>query len=325
MKSFQLSAAFVASILWIILGPAGAVGQVPLSGRPSSTPRPISIPPPPPRVAPPAAQVVPVGPENGQVDIPGPLRSFLRMAGISQQIEPEDVLPLLAQNVYIHGYLQSTPTEFLLLLQRYVEQANELQVLAGSSHTIKVNGCDDAGTLIQTIGYRMRPNCGQKTFYLETANPERAFITIDSGFPLNDLEEALQNGTSFTYAYPVTHVPVILREADWQTMRNNQRKTYNGVLDMILRDPVAARLYHALARQNLETRQSLQRTIGLNAMLPVVASLDFYGSQLSIRNGRVQVPGGPNAEAAWKELVGASPASPNEFILRMMSEAQACL
>ncbi len=36
--------------------------------------------------------------------IPGPLRSFLRMAGISQKISLEEVLPLLARNVAVEGY-----------------------------------------------------------------------------------------------------------------------------------------------------------------------------------------------------------------------------
>ncbi|HYK50819.1 MAG TPA: hypothetical protein VEU94_13920 [Terriglobales bacterium] len=38
------------------------------------------------------------------VSIPGPLRSFLRMAGISQKISAEEVLPLLARNVAVEGY-----------------------------------------------------------------------------------------------------------------------------------------------------------------------------------------------------------------------------
>src|SRR5215471_6509051 len=69
-------------------------------------------------------------PSSETVTIPGPLRSLLRMAGISQQIPPQDVLPLLARNVFIHGYRgwqdNPAPTEFLLLLRRYVEQAREL-------------------------------------------------------------------------------------------------------------------------------------------------------------------------------------------------------
>ena len=55
----------------------------------------------------------------------------------------------------------------------------------------------------------------QKNFTLETANPERAFLTIDSGFPLVELEEALQKGTPFSYSYPATRVPALFHESDW--------------------------------------------------------------------------------------------------------------
>src|SRR5215471_767321 len=62
---------------------------------------------------------------------PGPLRSFLRMAGISQKVSSDEVLPLLAHNIFTQGYEGSwskgRPTEFLVLLTRYVHQAKELQ------------------------------------------------------------------------------------------------------------------------------------------------------------------------------------------------------
>ena len=48
------------------------------------------------------------------------------------------MLPLLARNVYMQGYQQGTPTEYLILLDRYVQQARELQILAGSSKAIRV-------------------------------------------------------------------------------------------------------------------------------------------------------------------------------------------
>src|SRR6202046_2159383 len=156
--------------------------------------------------------------QKDSVIIPGPLRSFLRMAGISQKASADDVLALLARNVYLRGYQQNTPTEFLILIERYVSQARELQVLAGPSNTIRVAGCDDAGTLVQILGYRLREGCGQKNFTLETANPERAFLTIDSGFPLVELEEALQKGTPFSYSYPASQVPVLFHERDWTTL-----------------------------------------------------------------------------------------------------------
>ena len=85
------------------------------------------------------------------VTIPGPLRSFLRMAGISQKISTEEVLPLLARNVAVEGYQgrkdsKGRPTEFLILLKRYVEQARELVKLAGPEGVIRVSNLRAGGS-----------------------------------------------------------------------------------------------------------------------------------------------------------------------------------
>jgi len=147
--------------------------------------------------------------------IPGPLRSFLRMAGISQKISLEEVLPLLARNVAVEGYQgrkdsKGRPTEFLILLKRYVEQARELVTLAGSDGVLRVSNCEQADPVLRILGYRLRQGCG-KDATLETAEPERAFLTIDSGFPLADLEATLQGGKPFVYPFAATQVPVCSR------------------------------------------------------------------------------------------------------------------
>jgi len=43
--------------------------------------------------------------------IPGPLRSFLRMAGVSQEISIDEVLPTLARNAALYGYQGGKETE----------------------------------------------------------------------------------------------------------------------------------------------------------------------------------------------------------------------
>ena len=254
------------------------------------------------------------------VTIPGPLRSFLRMAAVSQKVAPIDVLPLLSRNIFMQGYQRGTPTEFLLLLDRYVQQARELQILAGPSHTIHVTNCDDAGTLVQILGYRVREGCGTKNFFLETANPERAFLTIDSGFPLTELEEALQKGTTFSYDYSPSHVPVLFRETDWTTLSTGQKKGYSNVVDQLINDPSVARLYWAMTKIDSETRVALLRSPGLRRLLPYAATLDFYGSQISIRSGRVLVPGGAWTAVSWKDLAGASPDNPGEFVPHLLAK-----
>ena len=161
----------------------------------------------------------PTGISGSSITIPGPLRSFQRMAGISQKISAEEVLPLLARNVAVEGYQgrkdkQGRPTEFLILLKRYVGQARELVTLAGPEGVIRVSDCEQARPLLTILGYRLRQACGQNTS-LETADAERAFLTIDSGFPLAELEETIRGGKAFSCPFTASQVPLLFSAEDW--------------------------------------------------------------------------------------------------------------
>jgi hypothetical protein len=261
---------------------------------------------------------------SAEVVIPGPLRSFLRMAGISQKASAEEVLPLLARNVYVQGYRGSAtggrPTEFLILLERYVHQAQELAVMAGPTGVIRVSSCEEAQPLLRILGYRLRRNCGQSDNSLVTADPERAFLTTDSGFPLLELEESLQQGNPFNYPFPASRVPAVFTESDWIKAGKPRRKDVNNLVEIILYDPMLARLYWALSRSDAETAVALRQSLGLRKLLPLASVLDFYGSHICVRSGRVLVPGGTGAEAGWKDLVGASPDAPAEFVPRLLAK-----
>lgn len=258
---------------------------------------------------------LPVTPDT--VIIPGPMKSFLRMAGVSQEVSPDSVLPLVARNVFLRGYDNNQQTEFLLLLNRYVDFARELRSLADPGGTIRVTGCDDAARLLHVLGYAFQQPCGQKRAYLVTSNAERAFLTIDSGFPLVDLEEALDKHTLFSCPWPATEVPALFREKDWTSISSWRKKGGAALLDVLLHDPNIDRLYWAMSKQEEETRVSLRRSPGLRNLLPIAAPLDFYGSQISIRSGRVLLPGGSAAEHGWEDLVEASPKSPGDFVTRL--------
>ena len=259
---------------------------------------------------------------SSEFNIPGSLRSFLRMAGISQKVAPEEVLPLLSRNVFMQGYEgYKQQTEFLILLRRYVVQARELSALAATDGmTIRVSNCDDAKPLLQILGYRVRPNCGEPGTSLQTVDPERAFLTIDSGFPLPELEQTLQGGKPFEYPYAPSPVPVLFAQSDWtMASRKNHKESSKDLIDTLLNDPAVARLYWAFSKLDPETGRALQRSIGIKGLVPYAGVLDFYGSRLCIRSGRVIVPGGPAAESAWSDLVGASPTSPVAFVQRLLA------
>ncbi|HKV04851.1 MAG TPA: hypothetical protein VJO53_07065 [Candidatus Acidoferrales bacterium] len=233
-------------------------------------------------------------------------------------------MPLLARNLFLHGYqgqgAEIQPTEFLILLRRYVQQARELETLAGPGGTIRVSGCDDAKQVLQILGYRTRPDCGKSGTFLETADSKRAFVTIDSGFPISDLEKTLQGGEVFAYTFPTSRVPVLLGARDWTTASEGGSKENAEFIDAILHDHALARLYHACAGMDPETQIALRKSPGLKKLLPVAASLDFYGDFIRIRSGRVMVPGGARTEPGWKNLVGVSPESSGEFVLRLLAK-----
>jgi hypothetical protein len=249
--------------------------------------------------------------------IPGPMRSFLRMAGISQEIPTEEVLPTLARNASLYGYQGGRETEYLVLVSRYIHLGRELLSLADANGTIHIAGCDDATRLVQVLGYKFSRPCGQKDTSLSTANPERAFLTIDSGFPITNLEQALSNNEPFTYSFPASRVPVFFREQDWNGVSSWARKPGDNLLDDLLHDQSLDRLYAAIARCDDATRMALFQAPGLKRLVGFASVFDLYGSGITIHDGRVMVPA--DDDKVWEELADASPRSPGEFVVHLLT------
>lgn len=264
--------------------------------------------------------------ESGQstteyISIPGPLRSFLRMAGISQKASPEEVLPLFGHFVETYGFEGSKerspkPTEALLIFRRYFVQANTLASLARTDGTLHFSNCEDSRQLLADLGYKLENGC-KNIPAIEVEDAEKAFITVDSGFPLADLQIALQQGKPFSMPYPATKVPLIYTKAAWTGKANAQDI---DVIDALDTDAALARLYWGLSRIDEQTRNVLFANGGLTKMMPYASVLDFYGSTIAVRGGRIAVPGGSAVDAAWKKLVGADPNDPGKFVYALLAK-----
>jgi hypothetical protein len=240
------------------------------------------------------------------------------MAGISQQIPPSDVMPVLAHNVSLYGFDDGRENEFLVLLNRYVRLAREILRLTDAQAMIKVSSCGDVDSLIHVLGYRFEGVCGQKSGALVTADPERAFLTIDSGFPITTLEKALREHEPFTYAFPATRVPIIFSEKNWTSNSTLDKRGGSDLLSVLLNDRSLDRLYWALSRCDEETRSALRQSPGLRKLTSLASVLDLYGSTIRIHSGAVVVPGG--SERDWQALADESPASPGEFVSHLLTK-----
>ncbi|MGA2714938.1 MAG: hypothetical protein ABSG41_17700 [Bryobacteraceae bacterium] len=256
------------------------------------------------------------------VQIPGPLHSFARMAAISPDADPDDILTALARNVVTNGYQASRAnelleeTEYLKLVHRYLSQARELDKLTGPDKFIRIANCESTQTndLLRVLGYRMRGGCGSEVV-LETVNAPRAFITSDSGFPLAELEQALRTEQPFSYDYHPALATILYTTDYWLTARE---KTQGDFIDAFLDDPGLCRFYLGMAKLDPETAETLKNNIQPARLRANASVLDFFGGNFEIRQGRALVPGGPKSAAAWAELAGASPDKGSEFIDRLM-------
>jgi hypothetical protein len=262
------------------------------------------------------------GIQKQSIPIPGPIRSFARMAALSADIPPDNILAALARNVVTNGYQAShsneemEETEYLKLVQRYLSQARELDALAGADKVIRIETCESTQTndLLRTLGYRMRGACGSEVV-LETVNAARAFITTDSGFPLAELEAALRTDKPFSYDYHPSQATVLYTPDYWLSAR---AKTQGDFIDAFLRDPGLCRFYLGMAKLDPETAEGLRTGISPVRLRAVASVLDFFGGNFEIRQGKAIVPGGAKSAGAWADLAGVSPDKGAEFFEKLM-------
>ena len=270
---------------------------------------------------------VAAGPETVKdnfIEIPGPLRSFSRMAALAPEMHPEDLLTALARNVVTNGYQAAgsnetlEQTEYLKLVVRYLSQARELDRLGGEKKVIRIETCEstETGDILRILGYRMRGGCGSDVV-LETVNASRAFLTIDSGFPLSQLEQALRTNRPFVLDYHPARVPVLYTVDYW---RSAKEKTSGEFIDFFLSDPSLCRLYLGLSKLDPETALILRDAIPAPRLKIYSHVIDFYGAMFQIRGGKAITPGGARSEKAWAELAGAPPSSGAVFIEKLVAK-----
>lgn len=251
------------------------------------------------------------GGQFSTVEIPGPLRSFARMAALSPEVPPSDVLSALARNVITSGFQASggadqlEPTEYLKLVVRYLSQARELTKLAGEKAVIRLEQCDSSQTaeLLKVLGFRIRGACGAEVV-LETVNASRAFLSMDSGFPLAELEEALRTNRPFEYDYRPSKVRILYTADYWLAARDKQSGDF---IDAFLSDPSLCRFYLGMFKLDPETAEAMKKGLSPQRIRAFSHVFDFFGGMFRIRGGVAAVPGGARSAAAWGELVGATP------------------
>ena len=262
--------------------------------------------------------------DYGSAPLPGLLNSFQRMAALSTDLDVQQLLPALARNVVTSGYRSIRgesleKTEYLKLVEQYLSQAKELEQLAGAEQTIVIPECESQETaeLLKILGYRLRGECGPEAV-LETVNPSRAFLSIDSAFPLADLEDAYRRDEGFRLEYKPTQVPVLFGPEYW--MEVSSVKNPSSFIEAFIADPALARLYVAMSKLHRPTAVALKESVAADKLKNYANVLDFFGASFEIKNGAAVIPGGPAAAKLWGDMTGVNPQKGADFFLALIAE-----
>ena len=162
----------------------------------------------------------------------------------------------------------------------------------------------------------MRGGCGAEVV-LETVNASRAFLSMDSGFPLAELEEALRTNRPFSLDWAPTPIPVLYGPEYWLSARER----FTGeTIDAFLSDPALCRLYLGLVKLDPETAEQVRQTMPVQRVRAFAHVFDFFGGMFQIRDGKVVAPGGARSAQAWKDLAGVHPDEGVAFVERLVTK-----
>ena len=224
------------------------------------------------------------------IEIPGPLRSFSRMAALAPEMHAEDLLTALARNVVTNGYQAAgsnetlEQTEYLKLVVRYLSQARELDRLGGEKKVIRIETCEstETGDLLRIIGYRMRGGYGW-TRRPRSHQRHQTFLTIDSDSLSPNSGNRAPHRQIFLSRLPSRPASRCFESITGVPPR---KKPLAEFIDFFLSDPSLCRPRHnkTILKPALDLREEAIPAPRLESLLAHHRS--FYGAMFQIRGGK---------------------------------------
>jgi len=195
-----------------------------------------------------------------------------------------------------------------------VQQARELVTSQVPAGVIHVSTCDDAKPLLKSS---VIVPAQTAVTMIPTWRPLiRSELSLPS---IPDFRCPTWRRVSRTAAVQLflreSRVPSPPVEIDW-AKKKKAKKT--DVVDMLLSDPGVARFYWALARMDAETLSSLRQSNALKRWFRLPPSWISTALASAFDLAR-SCTGGPAAAPAWKDLVGANPDAPGEFVPKLLA------
>ena len=268
--------------------------------------------------------------KRGSLVVPGGVRGLARAAGLQEDTPAEtfvsDFVSHLIRRTYGKagaGYVQA--------LRYYFDSVAALRTLAKSRkpefqillETGNESRLKKTREVLILLGWTIRRSEGRIRVALGTDELAALRQTFSSALGVDEMEmkSQLEAGASYRLTFTDQVVPIIFQERFWLRRFFEGNRPVGGLLRAFAENIASARLYAGLAAMNDEARRLVVETYTSRELLEVYPnSLLAYGSALSAREGRLLLPGGAAAAAAWESLLGVRPDRPKRFVRRLFSQ-----
>jgi len=141
------------------------------------------------------------------------------------------------------------------------------------------------------------------------------------GVDAEAISARMMKGEAFTFIVPTLELPLPLSPRAWSARILQRDVPASALFSTILSDTRARLLYHGLVGLDASTRRWISNQRELLKHLyrddESVRSFALFGPSIKILNGKVVVPGGPQAARRWATLLDADPAVPDRFLRRL--------
>ncbi len=127
-------------------------------------------------------------------------------------------------------------------------------------------------------------------------------------------QEALGRGKPYAIEIRDEWAPLVVDEAVWRKTFYAAADYPGGMAEAVVAEPGMATVYAGMARMDGAAAKAVVSGIGLKKLAEKNPELFYQAAEaLAVAGGRALAPGGPQADAVWRELSGADPSDPARF------------
>jgi len=255
--------------------------------------------------------------------VPGGIRGLAQTANIDADVSSARFIAEYGRAI-LRGSSGQESDKFKNRIRAYMKTVQDLKAFGRVTNgvvEIEVDlktdaSVDRAEKILQLFGWRIRRS--RNTFQVELRSDEDAADRQTYGSALGidevQMKTLLEQKQAFTFRVADDRVPMIFDEPYWFGSILKEQRPKRSFLDEMIENPAITRLYLGLASMSDETQRAIVQAVEPDQLIKRSARLAFYGSSIAIENGRVELPGGAQAAAAWSRIVDANPERTAQFI-----------